>query len=411
MSGLLKDLVLEANAFVKMIRFMSEFANFTTIPQPNWVEAMGIMFCKETAESYIIVDAEGLTSGTTIAVETSPQHIAQIVASEERRQAKDKRVFMGGWFHSHPGLGIFYSGTDINNQSYWQQNNPNGVGMVFDLTKVSANFLGIRFFRLDSANSTNYFEVDYLLKDFTEDTLIDAFSPIGIDAKTIHQLALFLNIEAKEGVVEFDKIEIPETDDPHGLGKKYIEVAESLLKEGDTNKCLEKYRIATSLLEKTDAIDLYADAALRLAELCVYNEYFGTAQQLIEKLSITPHLKDKSYVLGKGEILSGYIADFEKKTGEAQEHYEKARKYFEVSKFYEGCYLASDLSAGASWKLSEWDNSIEYFKKAREYADRAEKSDHPKNTKKMWNVIKKGLDQKIKSAEGEPFHSGVEKIA
>jgi len=109
--------------------------------------------------------------------------------------------------------------------------------------------------------------------------------------------------------------------------------------------------------------------------------------------------------------LSEAIADFEKKTGEAQEHYEKARKYFEVSKFYEGCYLASDLSAGASWKLSEWDNSIEYFKKAREYADRAEKSDHPKNTKKMWNVIKKGLDQKIKSAEGEPFPSGVEKIA
>lgn len=394
-----------------MIHYLTEFANFTTIPQPNWVEAMGIMFCKESPESYMIVDAEGITSGGSIAVETSPQHIAQIVSSEERRQLKDKRIFMGGWFHSHPGLSLFFSGTDINNQSYWQQSNPNGVGLVFDLTKVSPNFLGFSFFRLDAPNSPNYYEVEYKLKGFTEQTLIEAFRPIGLDAKTIHLLALHLNLEAKEGVVEFDKIEIPETDDPLGLGKKHINIAESLLNEGSTSKSLENYRIATALLEKTDEKDLYADSILRLAELCVYTEYFGTAQQLVEKLSIIPNLKHKSYFLGKGEILLGYVLDFEKKTETARNHYEKARKFFEQAQFYEGCYEASELYAGASWKLSEWEKSAEFFKKAKDYVEKAEKSTHPKNTKKVWKMIRKGLEQKIKSAEGGDLGTGIEKIA
>ena len=41
---------------------------------------------------------------------------------------------MVGWFHSHPGLGVFFSYIDLINQLGFQQNNSEFIGLVFDHT-------------------------------------------------------------------------------------------------------------------------------------------------------------------------------------------------------------------------------------------------------------------------------------
>lgn len=61
-----KPLVLTADAFVKMIHWMADYANFKSIMTPNWVEAMGIMFCRETPDKYIIAEAAGITYGNVM---------------------------------------------------------------------------------------------------------------------------------------------------------------------------------------------------------------------------------------------------------------------------------------------------------------------------------------------------------
>lgn len=271
-----KTLVLQAKSFVKMIHWMAEFANFKTVPQPNWVEAMGIMFCKLSGDKYVIIDAEGITSGNLVYVETSPQQVAEITRIEDKLKEQDPNVFAGGWFHSHPGHNLFFSGTDTGNQAYWQTNNPNGVGLVFDLTQISPTFIGFKFFRLDSKDSQNYYEVQYELYGFTEDTLIEAFEPIGIPIKDVHRLALQLGLKAKEGVVEFDKIEIPKTDDPIGTAKACVMEAKKAYLRGSVNKALEQYRIANLLLKNVkdpNIFELYIKTTLRLAKLCALHDF------------------------------------------------------------------------------------------------------------------------------------------
>jgi len=75
--------------------------------------------------------------------------------------------------------------------------------------------------------------------------------------KTIHRLALHLGLKAKEGIVEFDKIEVPETDDPIGTAKSAIENAKKAYLQGKIKDTIEQYRIANILLKDTDDAELY----------------------------------------------------------------------------------------------------------------------------------------------------------
>jgi len=389
-----KPLVLQAKAFVKMINWMGQFANFNVIPRGSWVEAMGIMFCKDTPDNYIIVDAEGITSGNLVYVETSPQQVAEIVRIEDKLKLNDKNIYAGGWFHSHPGHNLFYSGTDTANQAYWQQSNLNGVGLVFDLTQVSASFIGFKFFRLDSANSQAYHEVPYTLHGFSEETLIEAFKPIGIDIKAIHRLALNLGLKAKEGIVEFDKIEVPKTDDPIGTAKTAIENAKSAYLKGIINISIEQYRIANLLLkniEDVEEFELYVKTTLKLAKICVLNDYPDTAQALLKEIIVFVKkmgLKPEIYS-GKAEILWGYLGDLKHRPEDALHHYKKAIDLFKSINHYEGLYKASDLAGGASWKFKNKDDALQYFKDALYNVMMAEKNNKNKRSTVIWDLLKK----------------------
>jgi len=409
-----KPLILQEKAFIKMIHWMAQFANHNT-DYGLWVEAMGIMFCKETVDKYIIADAEGITSGNLVYVETSPQQVAEIIRIEEKLKSEDPNIFAGGWFHSHPGHDLFYSGTDTANQAYWQNSNPNGVGLVFDLTKVSETFLGFKFFRLDAAQSQSYHEVPYTLHGFTEETLIEAFKPVGIDIKTIHRLARHLNLKAAEGIVEFDKIQIPETDDPNKTAIKFIKKADKAYLRGEINKAIESYRVANILLKVNKDIEffeLYVRITLKLAKLCIINDYPETAQNLIneiklftQKMDLKPH-----YYVGKAELLLGYQSELNKDFKKALEHYLKSEASFQKDKLYFQLYRATELSAGINWKLNQKEEAVKYFKDALYNLTMAQKANASKRTPIIWNVIKKGLNAKIKSAEGSRTQSGIEKL-
>ncbi|MHA1273301.1 MAG: Mov34/MPN/PAD-1 family protein [Promethearchaeota archaeon] len=409
-----KPLVLQAKAFIKMIHWMAQFANFN-MEMGLWVEAMGIMFCKETADKYVIVDAEGITSGNLVYVETSPQQIAEIVRIEDQLKAEDPNIFAGGWFHSHPGHGLFFSGTDTANQAYWQNSNPNGVGLVFDLTQVSENFIGFKFFRLDAAQAHSYHEVPYTLYGFTEETLIEAFKPLGIELKIIHRLAKNLGLKSAEGVVEFEKIEVPETDDPENTGKEYAEKAEFEYKHGNIKSAVEKYRIANLLLKRAknvDFFDLYLKVSIKLAKLCVLHDYPETANQLINEIKVFSqkmNLKPNYYV-GKTEILLGYLAELEKDYQKAKEHYIKAKNNFEKGKIYYNISKAAELTAAANLRLNEKEKAIKNLKDALYNITMAEKLQNSKKSQIIWNVLKKGLTAKIKYIENVKKESGIEKI-
>ncbi len=405
-----KPLILQAKAFLKMIEWLGTYSNFNRIPRQSWVEAIGIMFCRETADKYVIIDAEGQTSGNLVYVQSNPQQDLKIIAYEEQLITEDPNIFQGGWFHSHPGHGLFYSGTDTVNQDYWQTMNPNGVGLVFDLTKVSATNLGFKFFRLDYSGTDSYDEVDYELYGFTEKTLIDAFEPIGIEMKTIHELAKHLNLEMEESTVEFDKIEIPQTAEPIGFAKLCIAEGRKVYVQGNINKALEKFHLANILLKDADNpedLELYTKASLKLAKYCVFNEFFEQARSLLREVIVfTKRMKlNPDLYVGKAQILFGYLKEFNNDPEDALDHYTKALNHFKLRRHYFGLYKANDLIGGISWKFNNQDDAKRYFKDALYNAMMAEKASPDKKAPVIWNLIKKGISTKIsniESTEGQP---------
>ena len=407
-----KPLVLQAKAFLKMIEWMGQFANFNTIPQASWVESMGVMFCRDTPNKYIIVDAEGITSGNLVYVETSPQQVAKITQIEAQLQKKDSGIYAGGWFHSHPGHSLFFSGTDLSNQAYWQAGNPNGVGLVFDLTKVTENFIGFKFFRLDGPQAQTYHEVPYELYGFSEETLMKAFKPIGIDVKTIHRLARNLGLKSKEGIVEFEKIKLPQTNNPVKSGKEAAQKAQKAYLEGNIPEALKNYRIANMLLKKTDEGELYLNSTIELAKLCIFYDYPETAHKLVKEIILFAKKMDLNpdYYIAKTEILKAYFNELKGNNEKARSQYQKAYELFKSKKHFYDAYELAELAGGINYKLNQPNKALPLFKDALYNLTMAEQKNKKKHETVIWETIRKRVSFKIKDLEQGLSEKGIEQV-
>ncbi|GAG89316.1 unnamed protein product, partial [marine sediment metagenome] len=126
-----------------------------------------------------------LTFGHDTDVQLDERHYVFISEIEDKLYAEGNGHFMVGWFHSHPGLSLFFSDIDISNQLWFQQNNPDFCGLVFDHTllgkkreeKIAENILtkydtGFEIYRLtdvtveaDSVEfENNYHKIDYIVE-------------------------------------------------------------------------------------------------------------------------------------------------------------------------------------------------------------------------------------------------------
>ncbi|MCE7737009.1 MAG: hypothetical protein GPJ54_19140 [Candidatus Heimdallarchaeota archaeon] len=76
----------------------------------------------------------GKQSGNAVHVEISEEELA--MAAIEIRERDDNKVIVG-WWHTHPGMSSFMSGTDVNTQRMYQALMPNSVAIVIDNVKYS----------------------------------------------------------------------------------------------------------------------------------------------------------------------------------------------------------------------------------------------------------------------------------
>ncbi len=117
-------------------------------------------------QNVIVEDAVPISHGGSIEVNFAPQDYVAFATVDEN--FAEKNWWTVGWYHSHPGLGIFFSGTDINNQLGWQTPNASAIGIVFDHTSLeNPGDLGFRTFRLDApskGSKTGYHEVETVVE-------------------------------------------------------------------------------------------------------------------------------------------------------------------------------------------------------------------------------------------------------
>ncbi|MFW9877857.1 MAG: hypothetical protein ACFFG0_32645 [Candidatus Thorarchaeota archaeon] len=180
-----KPVIIRAEAYKTIILYASRYAN-RSIPPEQWKEIYGILIGYSDDEFVYIERAEALTFGHATDVQLDERHYAFIADIQEKLDEEKKGFYMIGWFHSHPGLGLFFSYIDLINQLGFQSKNHDFCGLVFDHTllgkkkqekvdgsdyTITKYETGFEVYRIsdvnmdtnDSEYDNNYHRVDYII--------------------------------------------------------------------------------------------------------------------------------------------------------------------------------------------------------------------------------------------------------
>jgi proteasome lid subunit RPN8/RPN11 len=181
-----KAVIIEARAYKTIILYASRYAN-KSIPQEDWKEIYGVLIGHTDEDLVYVERAEALTFGHATDVQLDERHYAFIEEIENKLYEEEKNEFIVGWFHSHPGLGLFYSYIDLINHLGFQAKNPDAIGLVFDHKllgkkklekvegtdhKITKYETGFEIYRMNDISmdvngpefDTNYHSVDYIVK-------------------------------------------------------------------------------------------------------------------------------------------------------------------------------------------------------------------------------------------------------
>ena len=161
--------IIKPLAYYKMLVHILRFGNRLRDPR-LYKEVMGMLIGhlegEGTIKKVIIEDAVAISHGGSIEVAFAPEDYITFAQVDE--QFAERNWFTVGWYHSHPGLQIFFSGTDILNQLGWQTPNPSAIGIVFDHTYLeNPGDLGFRTFRLDDpskGSKSSYHEIETIVE-------------------------------------------------------------------------------------------------------------------------------------------------------------------------------------------------------------------------------------------------------
>ncbi len=158
----------------------------------DWKEVVGVLIGRMGEEEIEITDAIFLGSGNAVFVEATDYSAITQHLPYERIEKGESIV---AWWHSHPGLGLFLSGTDVNTQSSYQKLDNRTFALVIDPTKVTAKKPGIAIFRVNELDYS-YFEADFLITPsanyqiLKESTILELYEEVEVPRIKIDPPAL-----------------------------------------------------------------------------------------------------------------------------------------------------------------------------------------------------------------------------
>ncbi|MHA1231839.1 MAG: tetratricopeptide repeat protein [Candidatus Helarchaeota archaeon] len=143
-----KGVIIIREKVYRMIALHALFYANREIPRSEWKEIYGLLVGRLDGDDVYITDAIPITSGTKYEVKFEDEHYSK--AAEIDSIAASKNLFIVGWYHSHPGIGLFLSHTDVINHLGYQSVNPKAIALVFDFTEITELDPGFKIFKLDN---------------------------------------------------------------------------------------------------------------------------------------------------------------------------------------------------------------------------------------------------------------------
>jgi len=135
----LSSVVKSVTVPVHLIKQMTKYS-LKVIPK----EAIGLLAGKKIRENELILDkVVFVTSGDEVSVSFADDDFKAF------DKVLNKNNYCVGWWHSHPGYGLFLSQTDIHTQIYsFQLHNEKAIALVLDPTKLENGVAAFKCFQV-----------------------------------------------------------------------------------------------------------------------------------------------------------------------------------------------------------------------------------------------------------------------
>ena len=161
------------------------------IPKSEWVEVIGLLAGKfEEGESVLVIeDAYPMGHGNAIYAEIK-DYKNYVKAWKDIRKNK---LFVAGWYHSHPSYGLFMSQEDMGTQARYQTLWNKALALVIDPYQIDGTSLGFKIFRAN-LRTRKWFSIPFKVKE-------------DLDVKSLPGILNFMSpiIEGKAAFLEYDE--------------------------------------------------------------------------------------------------------------------------------------------------------------------------------------------------------------
>lgn len=356
-----KPVVLKAEAYKTIILYASRYAN-QAIPSEDWKEIYGLLIGFYDEDFLYVERAIPVTYGHDTDVEFSETDYGDVEKIHEELDKEGKGYFIVGWFHSHPGLTLFFSYIDLINQLGFQGKFNDAIGLVFDHTllgkkreeKIDNNILtkydtGFEIYRLTDvtidSNSvefeTNYHKIDYIVEGLNKfffanvlaelSTLASAGKPLQeafkeqykleSDYKDIDEVLEDSNIElSQENLVDIPLSEdikfnvddifyetIIDSDKIKELADKIIYEGNQAFKNKDTFTGIEKYRRGIEKYKEINDMNRVMDLLRKVSRSCIANNHLVIAREFADELFKVAEFNNQTFYKGIANYIIGYI--------------------------------------------------------------------------------------------------------
>ena len=177
-------------AILKIASHALKYAH-SSIRRENWVEVIGLLAGKfdENADILHIEDAYPMGHGTAVYAEIK-DYKNYVRAFKD---IKRNKLFICGWYHSHPSYGCFMSREDLGTQARYQKLWEKAIALVIDPYRINGKSLGFEIYRAD-LNKRKWFSVPFNIKG-------------NLDIGMLPEILDFMNpiIEGKPAYLEYDE--------------------------------------------------------------------------------------------------------------------------------------------------------------------------------------------------------------
>ena len=169
------EVIIPRKVYEEMIIYALSYAN-RKMPKSKFQEVLALILGTVKKDNVIITDIVPMTAGSEEDVEFKDEDYAK--ASEINAEAAERGEFIVGWYHTHPGLGLFLSATDIFNQLGYQSLNEKAIAIVFDFTQMTPIKSGFAVFRLNDPTlaAASYHTVPWRIKESEKDSHFEYLS-------------------------------------------------------------------------------------------------------------------------------------------------------------------------------------------------------------------------------------------